>query len=34
MSTLYRWFCANGKAMSEILGTTPPASRVAQDYPA
>lgn len=34
MSTLYRWFCANGKAMSELLGTTPPDTRAAQDYPA
>jgi 4-hydroxy-2-oxoheptanedioate aldolase len=34
MSILYRWFCANGKAMSELLGTTSTESQEAQEYPA
>jgi 2-keto-3-deoxy-L-rhamnonate aldolase RhmA len=34
MSILYRWFCANGKAMSELLGTTANEGEVAQEYPA
>ncbi|HYI16713.1 MAG TPA: aldolase/citrate lyase family protein [Thermomicrobiales bacterium] len=34
MSILYRWFCANGKAMSELLGTGATAGEDAQEYPA
>ena len=34
MSILYRWFCANGKAMSELLGTRATAGEAAQEYPA
>jgi len=34
MSTLYRWFCANGKAMSELLGTTASEGHSALEYPA
>ncbi len=34
MSILYRWFCANGKAMSELLGTGATAGEAAQEYPA
>ncbi len=34
MSTLYRWFCANGKAMSELLGMTASEGHSALEYPA
>jgi 4-hydroxy-2-oxoheptanedioate aldolase len=34
MSILYRWFLSNGKAMSELLGTSTTAGQSAQEYPA
>jgi 4-hydroxy-2-oxoheptanedioate aldolase len=34
MSILYRWFLTNGKAMSELLGTSATAGESAQEYPA
>ncbi|HEX5166759.1 MAG TPA: aldolase/citrate lyase family protein [Thermomicrobiales bacterium] len=34
MSILYRWFLTNGKAMSDLLGTSANAGESAQEYPA
>lgn len=34
MSILYRWFRANGKAMSELLGTSATDGQAAPEYPA
>lgn len=34
MSVLYRWFCANGGAMQELLGTSTIEQKAGSDYPA